>query len=214
MDWLKTQLPSSLNHSNFLATCSSFPEPVNGEALKWAANLLSEITFCHNDLLSGNMIYSSEVNDVTLIDYEYGGWNYCGFDIANHFCEYAGFDFDIERWYPNPEQQRIFLETYINKRISKSNPEESMLLEGLEDECFTALTMIINRFALASHFFWGLWAIIQSRHSPIDFDFLGYAMLRLEGYQMHKQAFFSPESIKELTPIVNHDVASASIAIC
>jgi hypothetical protein len=34
-----------------------------------------------------------------------GGYNYIAFDIANHFCEYAGFDFDLERWYPSlPDQ--------------------------------------------------------------------------------------------------------------
>lgn len=25
----------------------------------------------------------------------------------------------------------------------------------------------------ASHFFWGLWALIQAKYSTIDFDFLG-----------------------------------------
>ena len=27
-----------------------------------------------------------------------GGYNYVAFDIGNHFCEYAGFDFDLEKW--------------------------------------------------------------------------------------------------------------------
>ena len=30
--------------------------------------------------------------------------------------------------------------------------------------------------------FWGLWAIIQARHSPIDFDFMEYARMRFKGY--------------------------------
>ena len=34
-----------------------------------------------------------------------GGYNYIAFDIANHFCEYAGFDFDLERWYPSMADQ-------------------------------------------------------------------------------------------------------------
>lgn len=29
-------------------------------------------------------------------------------------------------------------------------------------------------FVQASHFFWGLWALIQAKFSTIDFDFLGY----------------------------------------
>ena len=39
------------------------------------------------------------------VDFEYGGFNYAGFDLANHFCEYAGFDFDLDRWYPDLEGQ-------------------------------------------------------------------------------------------------------------
>lgn len=49
--------------------------------------------------------------------------------------------------------------------------------------------MTVNRFALASHYFWGYWAILQARYSPIDFDFIDYARLRFEGYRMHKTKF-------------------------
>jgi len=30
------------------------------------------------------------VEKVSFIDFEYVGYNYQAFDIANHFCEYAG----------------------------------------------------------------------------------------------------------------------------
>ena len=55
---------------------------------------------------------------------------------------------------------------------------------------FAALHRRVNQFATASHFFWGFWAIIQARHSPIDFDFMGYALDRFWGYYKHKAAFF------------------------
>ncbi len=32
----------------------------------------------------------------------------------------------------------------------------------------------VNAFAVIAHAFWGTWAIIQARYSPIDFDFLQY----------------------------------------
>ena len=35
------------------------------------------------------------------------------FDIANHFCEYAGFDFDVERWYPGGAAQAEWLTAYV-----------------------------------------------------------------------------------------------------
>lgn len=33
-------------------------------------------------------------------------------------------------------------------------------------------------FSLASHMYWGTWAILQARYSPIAFDYLGYVALR------------------------------------
>jgi hypothetical protein len=35
-----------------------------------------------------------------------------------------------------------------------------------------------NAFALASHQYWGVWALIQARYSPIDFDYLGCVAAR------------------------------------
>ncbi|KAG5835448.1 hypothetical protein ANANG_G00244120 [Anguilla anguilla] len=46
----------------------------------------------------------------------------------------------------------------------------------------------VNKFTLASHFFWGFWALIQAKYSSIDFDFLGYAVLRFDQYFKTKPA--------------------------
>ena len=46
--------------------------------------------FCHNDLLCGNIMVNDSTAAITLIDFEYGGTNFRGFDIANHFNEWAG----------------------------------------------------------------------------------------------------------------------------
>lgn len=51
-------------------------------------NVTSPVVFCHNDLLLANVICCGD--SVTFIDYEYGGYNYQAFDIANHFAEFAG----------------------------------------------------------------------------------------------------------------------------
>ena len=47
-----------------------------------------KVVFCHNDLLLANIIHYQ--GNVTFIDYEYAGCNYQGFDIGNHFAEFAG----------------------------------------------------------------------------------------------------------------------------
>jgi thiamine kinase-like enzyme len=60
-----------------------------------------EEVLCHNDLLAGNIMKVPITNgssqtkakgeaggkfEVMVIDYEYSGYNYCAFDLGNHFC--------------------------------------------------------------------------------------------------------------------------------
>ncbi|VDK35719.1 unnamed protein product, partial [Dibothriocephalus latus] len=50
----------------------------------------SPIAFCHNDLFLGNMLISPNQDAVSFIDFEYCGYNHTAYDIADHFCEFAG----------------------------------------------------------------------------------------------------------------------------
>ena len=62
-----------------------------------------------------------------------------------------------------------------------NNNDKGLVLDYLLflEEC----TNIILVFAGYSHYFWGLWGVVQAKHSPIDFDFLQYAHDRLiEGF--------------------------------
>lgn len=45
----------------------------------------------------------------------------------------------------------------------------------------------VEGFSLASHFYWGLWALIQAKISNIDFDYMEYAVLRFDEYERRKQ---------------------------
>eukprot|EP00878_Enallax_costatus_P032104 GHUV01035205.1.p1 GENE.GHUV01035205.1~~GHUV01035205.1.p1 ORF type:complete len:192 (+),score=40.02 GHUV01035205.1:192-767(+) len=77
----------------------------------------SPVVFGHNDLLSGNILvlqqpgFDPEDPDregpVGFIDYEYGAYTYRGFDIGNHFTEYAGFEGDYTRCEDPAEQGRL-----------------------------------------------------------------------------------------------------------
>lgn len=51
-----------------------------------------------------------------------------------------------------------YLETYLNRPVDEDEVDK--------------LYKQVNQFVLASHFFWGLWALIQAEYSNIDFDFL------------------------------------------
>jgi ethanolamine kinase len=78
-----------------------------------ASQLNSPPVYAHNDLLSGNImvdVKEGRVQDMTFIDFEYADWAPRGFDLGNHFCEYAGFDGDYSKY---PEQADGFIKAYL-----------------------------------------------------------------------------------------------------
>ena len=85
----------------------------------------SPVVFCHNDINVGNILKLT--NKLMVIDYEYGSYNYRGFDLGNHFCEWMFnnnydqhpyFQYNYE-FYPSREQQLNFVQAYI-KQFKKS----------------------------------------------------------------------------------------------
>ncbi|CAM9912530.1 unnamed protein product [Scytosiphon promiscuus] len=179
--WLKRNLPE--------------PASLNGEGASpdqtLAAEIANGVVFAHNDLLSGNVLVgprgAKQISTLRLIDFEYSDYNPCGYDIANHFCECAGFDADFRRRYPSEKQRKDFLRAYVEA----AKPEALKKVSSAED-LIGELAKRVDQFALASHLTWALWAIIQANTSEIEgFDFAGYATRRLDGYAFHKGEFFS-----------------------
>ncbi|KAF7693851.1 ethanolamine kinase 1 [Silurus meridionalis] len=154
------------------------------EELLWLQQNLSKlnspVVLCHNDLLCNNIIYQQEGGHVKFIDYEYAGYNYQAYDIGNHFNEFAGLNEVDYSLYPERSFQLQWLRAYLEayKEYKDLGTEVSEVSEAEVE----VLYVQVNRFALASHFFWGLWALIQAQYSTIDFDFLGYAVLRFNQY--------------------------------
>lgn len=142
--------------------------------------LNSPIVFCHNDLLSGNIIVGPDGQDVSFIDFEYGGYNYRGFDVGNHFCEFAGFACDYDR-YPERSTQIVWLEAYWHEFYGAA-PDQLQL---------TSLYQEVNMFALAAHFYWGLWALMQASFSDIPFDYMSYAIGRFDRYLATRDTWLS-----------------------
>lgn len=139
----------------------------------------SPVVYCHNDLLLKNIIYH-EKTGVTFIDFEYGDFNYQAFDIANHFCEFAGVDVFDPSLYPSEEFQIKWLRNFL--RHWRTYEEHKVSLE----DHVTILLEQVKKFSLAAHLFWGVWALIQSRHSSLDFDFVSYAIQRINQYLKEK----------------------------
>uniref|UniRef100_W5NE30 ethanolamine kinase n=2 Tax=Lepisosteus oculatus TaxID=7918 RepID=W5NE30_LEPOC len=151
------------------------------EEMAWMQNSLSDlgspVVLCHNDLLCKNIIFNEKEGKVKFIDYEYTGYNHQAYDIGNHFNEFAGINDVDYSCYPDKSLQMEWLRAYLEAyKEYKTHSSE------VSDKEVEVLYVQVNRFALASHFFWGLWALIQAKYSTIEFDFLGYAILRFYQY--------------------------------
>ncbi|TYI71363.1 hypothetical protein E1A91_D08G289400v1 [Gossypium mustelinum] len=139
----------------------------------------ASVVFAHNDLLSANLMLNDEQDKLYIIDFEYGSYNYRGYDIGNHFNECAGYECDYSL-YPSKEEQYHFLRHYLQPEKPYEVSEKD-----LED-----LYVEANTFRLASHLIWALWGLIQARMSPIDFDYLGYFFWRYNEYKKQKEKCF------------------------
>lgn len=87
----------------------------------------SPIVFSHNDLLYGNVILDDEKKEANFIDYEYGCYAFRGFDIGNHFNEFAGFECDYDR-YPTLDFQMDWFDRYLTENTggNKNDKRDSV----------------------------------------------------------------------------------------
>ena len=144
------------------------------------ATVPSPLVLSHNDLQYGN-IMKNEAGEAVLIDFEYTSYNPRGYDVGNHFCEWA-FDYhktvnahlgDFSK-YPTADEQRTFCRAYL---AGKDGDEHTVSAHDVEQ-----LRREANTYSLASHLFWALWGYIQAAQSTIDFDFLAYGQCRYDAF--------------------------------
>ena len=134
----------------------------------------SPVVFCHNDALFDNIVLQPNNNSVAFIDLEYGAPNYAAFDIANHFCEFAGSlgKLDYERWLPTKEYQLDWIREYLG---TGTEPEVESIYNS------------VTQFILCAHLQWSIWSVIQAENSTLDFDFVDYAIQRKQEYKRWKK---------------------------
>jgi hypothetical protein len=82
--------------------------------------------------------------------------------------------------YPGRDKQALFFSHYLGPPGAPAALSEAQL---------DALCAEADVFALASHIYWGIWAVVQARYSPIDFDYMGYHHLRFGEYRRRKAEF-------------------------
>ncbi|KAJ6331291.1 hypothetical protein OIU76_009799 [Salix suchowensis] len=124
---------------------------------------------------TANELFNLLLN-LSYINLEAVDFCYRGFDIGNHFNEYGGYDCDYSL-YPSKDEQYHFFRHYLQP----DKPHE------VSDKDLEAIFIETNTYMLVSHLFWALWALIQARMSPIDFDYLGYFFLRYNEFKRQKE---------------------------
>ncbi|KAJ2659375.1 hypothetical protein IWW48_003522 [Coemansia sp. RSA 1200] len=156
----------------------------------------SPVVFAHGDLQYGNILRLESTGELVVVDFEYAGYNYRGFDIANHFCEWMA-DYhhathphllDPAR-YPTDVQRRAFLRTYVRAKafvdanVGADVRSPELCSASVSDASIRAevekLDREVARFVPASHLHWGMWGLLQACSSEIDFDYAAYAAQRL-----------------------------------
>lgn len=166
--------------------------------------------FSHCDLLSGNVIVqrptgepkSSCTYPVAFIDYEYTTPSPAAFDIANHFAEWAGFECDHSAM-PTKSQRRDFLRHYVTSFYDHIITENENL--AVEIDLRAAIDQLyeqVDNFRGVPGFYWGVWSLIQSTISQIDFDYASYAEIRLGEYWAWKAEMDGSRAAKgEVKPL-------------
>ncbi|KAM4677996.1 choline/ethanolamine kinase-like [Discoglossus pictus] len=135
----------------------------------------SPVVFCHNDVQEGNILLlssrsSSPTDRLMLIDFEYSSYNYRLFGVGK-----------FHKWrIASPSSGLHFFHYYLLEKFPDLSDDDRRVQEE-------AMIQEVNRFALASHFFWGLWSILQAKISTIEFGYLDYALSRFEAYFQQKR---------------------------
>merc|ERR1719271_1640196 len=86
---------------------------------------------------------------------------------------------DVKR-YPSAEIRRHFLKTYLSG-LENADPE-IMTDEGLDFGLRLLLAM-----SCEAELRWVIWAVVRAQWSPVDFDYLNYAIMRRDAYFKYKQ---------------------------
>jgi len=145
------------------------------------SNPALQVSFCHNDIQENNILMiDNECQSLRLIDFEFAGFNFSGFDIASCFLEctydymYESHPFySYEPWrYPSLDSRRRFASAYLDAK---------------QDSCSSDILLVaVERLVLAGHLFWGLWGIIRGPTSVAvdEFDYQRYAKERFAAYRI------------------------------
>ncbi|KAJ2546549.1 hypothetical protein EV175_005555 [Coemansia sp. RSA 1933] len=148
----------------------------------------SPLVFTHNDLQYGNILRLQNMGKIEIVDFEFSGYNYRGFDIANHFCEWM-YDYssknphllDLER-YPTTEERHNFLRSYVYTKASidaKIKADQDRPTKDWISKEVAELDREVAFFLPASLLHWSVHGLLKACCTEVDFDYVGFAAQRL-----------------------------------
>ena len=79
---------------------------------------------------------------------------------------------DFIKNYPTEEFQLNWIKNYLTAYLG-FEPEQNQIRDFYVN---------VNKFSLCFHMMWGLWGLVQASISKIDFDFVKFALSRLNEY--------------------------------
>jgi len=141
---------------------------------------LFAIVLCHNDMLSGNLMFNKTDETLRLIDFEYSGFNYAAADLANLLCAVsesiliAGKPQNVKVNFPSETVQLHLLSCYFG---------------GIPESEKDPLLAVLAGFVLADELRWTIWNIIQENQSTIPFDYCRCYNSRFSAYLDYKEMF-------------------------
>lgn len=142
--------------------------------------------YCHNDLSNTNVHRDAASGTTRIIDFEFGGINLRGFDLATHLSHWAGGAVDgryNHSAFPSVTERTAFLTSYAEAAAAASDGDEAV--DGL-----VAQLLAETRFAAPlAHCVWGLWALcalpdaMASGAGGGRFSHIEYAERRLAAFE-------------------------------
>ena len=139
----------------------------------------SPVVLAHMDTSFLNFLYKESTEEIYIIDYDYAGYCYRGFDIAMLLQ-------DIKYDYNHPHYP-------FYQYSPEAYPGDHILAEYVK-AYGEGVDMFVEckRCMVAAHYFWAIWAFTLHSENEMGMDMLGYGLLRfgefLKGYQEFKDS--------------------------
>ena len=145
----------------------------------------SPIVFSHMDTSYLNFLYNDEKEEVYLLDFDYSGYSYRGFDLAMLLT-----DLNYDYSHPNPPYFRF---------LNSNGPGDELLSECVKsyggdlqmvEEC--------KQCMIACHYIWAMWAFSMLGSNSGAMDMASYGLLRFSEFISNYESYKSRVSTARL----------------